>query len=279
MDEIQRTIPPNPRHVLMPSMVELDDADIGDVGHWRPSMCRVCRGARRYVGYRPGSTTEFATFECPCEEQLTLRRWFGVRGIPDTGMQLRWADMTGADPSWLANAKDFLDHLPGNLRVGQSMVFYGRSGSGKSSLAWLVMKAVLWNQFSAQAISATTIVDRLYMWRNDQDRLDRWNRKVRNCDLLVIDDLGKENGGSTEVVKQSIEGLINRRADDRRSTLITTNLTQDQLKQRYPESMEVLRGAGTLSEMSLPDSWRDTDLMTRNRFEVANDIARPAVWG
>ena len=118
----------------MPSMIELSDADVADVGHWRPTMCRVCRGARRYTGYKPGSTTEFATFECPCEEQLTLRRWFAVRGIPDAGMQLRWADMTGADPSWVANAKGFLDHLHGNLRVGQSMVFYGRSGSGKSSL-------------------------------------------------------------------------------------------------------------------------------------------------
>jgi len=275
---IERVIPPNPRHVLMPSMIELDDADISDVGRWSPSMCRVCRGTRQYVGYKPGSTTEFDTYVCPCEEQLTLRRWFAVRGMPDSGMQLRWADMTGAHQDWLQAAQGFIGHLEANLRIGQSMMFHGRSGSGKSSIAWLMMKSALWNNFNAHALLATSIVDRLYMWRNDQDRLDRWNRRMRNCELLVIDDLGKESGGSTEVVNQAIESLITRRADDRRSTLITTNLTQDQLKVRYPDSMEALRGGGSLIEMSLPDSWRDTDLMARNSFEVQHNIARPAVW-
>lgn len=278
MDEITSTLPPNPRHVLMPSMTELSDADISDVGRWTPALCRVCRGSRTYVGYQPGSGSSYATYRCPCEEQLTLRRWFSVRGMPDSGMQLRWADMTGAHPEWISAAHEFTNRMEANLRIGQSMMFHGRSGSGKSSIAWLIMKAALWNNFNAHAVLATNIVDRLYMWRNDQDRLDRWNRKVRNCDLLVIDDLGKESGGSTEVVNQSIEALITRRADDRRSTLITTNLTQDQLMKRYPDSMESLRGGGSLVEMSLPDSWRDTDLMTRNRFEVEHNIARPAVW-
>lgn len=278
MDE-NLSLPPLPRHVLMPSMLEISDADIDDAGRWNPSMCRVCRGAKTYTGYKPGSTTEFVTYDCDCKSQLTLRRWFAVRGIPDIGMQLRWADMTGADQRWIDEATNFIEHRDAFLRVGQSMVFYGRSGSGKSSLAWLVMKAILWHGYHANAVSAMAIVDHLFMWKTDQERLDRWNRRMRNSDLLVIDDLGKEAGGRTESVARSVESLITRRADDRRSTLITTNLSAEQLTQRYPEAMEMLRGSGTLTEMSLADSWRDTDQRARNSFEVEHNIARPAVWG
>lgn len=279
MEEITRIITANPRHVLMPSMIELADAEVTDVGRWNPAMCRVCRGSRRYVGYKPGSTTEFDTYVCPCEEQLTLRRWFAVRGIPDTGMQIRRADMTGVPPDWISTADSFLARLDANLRLGQSLMFHGRSGSGKSSLAWLVMKAVLWNGYSGFAVNAYSLLDKLYKWRDDQGFLDRWNRHVYGSDLLVIDDLGKESGGKTDNVNRSVDGIIVRRAEDRRSTIITTNLTREQLTQRYPEAMDSMIGAGTLIEMSLAENWRSTDLRERNAFEVAHNISRPAVWG
>lgn len=286
MDEITRILPPNPRHVLMPSMIELDDADISDVGRWSPSMCRVCRGARQYVGYTPGSTTEFATYACPCEEQLTLRRWFAVRGITEIGMQTRWADMTGAHEEWKAAAQDFIAHKDGNVRVGQSLVLYGRSGSGKSSFAWLIMKSLLWAGYSAHAVTSNRLSSQVTMWR-EREALDRWNRRVSGCDLLVIDDLGKEvamiSGDKeptswSEVVRQSVEDLIVRRISDRRSIVVTTNLNEDKLNLLYPRAMESLRGSGIASSMSLPDSWRDTGLMERNKFEIQHNIARPAVW-
>lgn len=286
MDEITRILPPNPRHVLMPSMIELKDADITDVGHWAPSMCRICRGTRKYVGYKPKSTNEFDTYACPCEEQLTLRRWFAVRGISEIGMQTREADMTGADESWKAAVKEFIDKRDGNIRVGQGMVLHGRSGSGKSSFAWLIMKSLLWAGYSAHAVTSNRLASQSTRWR-DREFLDRWNRRVYGCDLLVIDDLGKEvamiSGDKdptmwSEVVRQSVEDLIVRRISDRRSMVITTNLTEDKLNTLYPRAMESLRGSGSFSSMSLPDSWRDTGLMMRNQFEVDHNIARPAVW-
>ena len=52
-----------------------------------------------------------------------------------------------------------------------------------------------------------------------------------SCDLLIIDDLGTEvnNQFTTSV----LYNLINTRLNKRQSTIINTNLTQDEFRKRY----------------------------------------------
>ena len=278
---MEKVIISNPRHVLMPSRQELDDVNAGqDVGRWKSKDCFICRGNKQYVGFVRGSTTEFDTFECDCTEQLVLSRWFAARGVTRPAMQLRKADMTGASPAWVQAAQNFIDCHDENLSVGLGMLLHGRSGSGKTSLAWLIMKGLLYHGHDCFAFPAANLSEHLFRWRNDPERLERWQRRVMHAEMLFVDDLGREVGGNSEFLSSSVDRIINLRSAERKSTIVTTNLTVDELKFRYgPAMMEIVGSTGTFLQMSLDDSWRDTNLADRLKFEADNNIARPAVWG
>ena len=62
---------------------------------------------------------------------------------------------------------------------------------------------------------------------NAGDDVDR----VLNCDLLILDDLGTEM--TTAFVQSALYQIINTRLMEKRSTIISTNLTPGQLAQRY----------------------------------------------
>ena len=56
---------------------------------------------------------------------------------------------------------------------------------------------------------------------------------VLNVDLLVIDDLGTEF--ATSLVSSQIFNIINERMVNSRSTIISTNLTPDRIKEQYSD--------------------------------------------
>ena len=56
---------------------------------------------------------------------------------------------------------------------------------------------------------------------------------ILNVDLLVIDDLGTEF--ATSLVSSQIFNIINERMVNSRSTIISTNLTPDRIKEQYSD--------------------------------------------
>ena len=55
------------------------------------------------------------------------------------------------------------------------------------------------------------------------------------CDMLILDDLGTEY--STEFTKSKLNYITDKRINDKKSTIITTNLMLDELRNRYLDSM------------------------------------------
>ena len=55
--------------------------------------------------------------------------------------------------------------------------------------------------------------------------------RVLNCDLLILDDLGTEM--TTAFVQSALYQIVNTRLMEKRSTIISTNLSPNQLAQRY----------------------------------------------
>ena len=60
-------------------------------------------------------------------------------------------------------------------------------------------------------------------------------RRYLNCDLLILDDLGSEL--TTPFVQSALYTLINTRLQSGKRTIISTNLSTDDLRRRY--SMQV----------------------------------------
>ena len=55
--------------------------------------------------------------------------------------------------------------------------------------------------------------------------------RILQCDLLILDDLGTEM--TTAFVQSALYQIINTRLMEKRSTIISTNLSPEKLAQRY----------------------------------------------
>lgn len=130
----------------------------------------------------------------------------------------------------LAQSKRFVHDFPNY----ENILLYGNTGVGKTFLTNCIAKALLDNCYSVLYFSATTFFDTLAKNTFEQ-RLDEENSSsyILDCDLLIIDDLGTEMSNSF-VLSKFFE-VINERHLRRKSTLISTNLSPELLKETYNE--------------------------------------------
>jgi DNA replication protein dnaC len=126
----------------------------------------------------------------------------------------------------------YIDNLPRMLNCGQGLLLRGDVGTMKTTLAVAIMYEVLELGGTAYFISMANLMDSLYSV-SQEDRQNLEN-KLKNVDLLVLDDLGLEYDKGWVSVK--IRALINYRFDNQKSVIITTNLGSD-IKNLYLKGM------------------------------------------
>ena len=86
--------------------------------------------------------------------------------------------------------------------------------------------------------------------------------RVLNCDLLILDDLGSEM--TTAFVHSALYQIVNTRLMERRSTIISTNLTPGELARRYtPQIASRIEGEYTL----LPFAGEDIRRLKKERAQ------------
>ena len=133
----------------------------------------------------------------------------------------------------LASAKRFADEF-GKSDV-TTLLLVGKTGTGKTHISTAIAKRVIEGGFevlydTCQNIISAFEYDRFKSGFNDKEpRGD----KYLECDLLILDDLG------TEVVNQftvsTLYNLINTRQNKGLATIISTNLSAEELASRYDD--------------------------------------------
>lgn len=117
-----------------------------------------------------------------------------------------------------------------------NMLFQGGTGLGKTFLSACIARVVAEKGFSVcydTAVSALEAFETKKFSR-DAEAADAASVKVSrmlDCDLMILDDLGTEM--TTSVSVSALYTLINTRLVNGKTTIISTNLTDDELKQRY----------------------------------------------
>ena len=116
----------------------------------------------------------------------------------------------------------------------QNLLLMGSTGLGKTHLSSAVARTVIDRGFDVQYVTAVGMLsDFEYQRFGNSISGDEGENVARyyDCDLLIIDDLG------TEVVNQftlsCIYNVINIRLTRKRSTVISTNFTQKELREKY----------------------------------------------
>ncbi|MCL2030575.1 MAG: ATP-binding protein [Oscillospiraceae bacterium] len=147
-------------------------------------------------------------------------------------------------------ARDYCDTFGAHRR---SLLISGGVGTGKTFLSACMLGAVTERAFWAEYVTAI----RYLQWAEAEQfgRVypdGRGFRRFARCDLLVLDDLGTEY--LSPFAQTAYYDLINTRLQQRRCTVITTNLTGEGLQERYlPQTASRLRGEYELLYLMGPD--------------------------
>lgn len=120
---------------------------------------------------------------------------------------------------------------PGNL------LFYGKAGSGKTFLINCIAKELIEQSYTVLYLSAVAFFDLLSNLTFNKNNSVAFGQitmhELLQCDLLIIDDLGSEMSNS--FTDSALFDCLNDRLIHQKSTIISTNLSMENLKNSYSE--------------------------------------------
>ncbi len=134
----------------------------------------------------------------------------------------------------LRTCQDFIHDFDNHDR---NLLIYGSTGVGKTFLTNCIAKELLDSAHTVIYLTALQLVNILQTHTFGDDDPEEGNENmaeyILDCDLLIIDDLGTELNNS--FVSSQVFLCINERLSGRKSTIISTNLSLDELQNNYSE--------------------------------------------
>lgn len=253
--------------------------------------CETCKGAKSFRWW-DSERTRVVTYSCPCPDQYLLGWNFLAAGIGDAYQRLDWPDLYETDDTEsLVFALDYLEHAENYFKAGVGLYLYGPQGTGKSSLACLILKkAIVERGVKGYFTSFAHMFSALMEGFDDPDVRKWFDSRVRNAGLLVVDDVGREYGrkkqavagegmkeGPSAAAKTLMDEVLRHRVASSLPTIVTTNLTPDDIATEYGGNV-----LGLLYERSLDYEVQGRNFRQRAKErlieEAQQGLRRPVVW-
>lgn len=245
------------------------------------SNCVTCRGAGTFRWYAPGSrdTATIGTYRCSCKDQFILHRRFLNSGIHENYQRLGWDDFLYLPDDALAAVVEYVENAAALVAAGFGMVIHGDKGNGKTLMSNLLVKALIAEGYDCYANTFSTMIDTFADgWRDKADR-EWFNQRVRNADVLLIDDLFRErNKGAGTVGENTLEETLRHRIARSKPTIVTMNPDPMEIERAYgSHTVSLLAERSTTYRFTGPD--RRAEMNARFRQEVLSGLTRPIVVG
>ena len=128
---------------------------------------------------------------------------------------------------------DFVDNFD---KVYDNLIFYGPTGVGKTFLTHCIAKKLLDTSHTVVYLTSLQLFDILEKNKFNKYDVSTSNEQISyilNCDLFIIDDLGTELVNS--FTASQLYYFIEERHLKQKSTIISTNLSFQELRDRYSE--------------------------------------------
>lgn len=194
----------------------------------------ACITCNKQPVFRARYQGEVQDMVCNCVNQWLMHLWMHNSGIGTHYQRLSWSDVTHVPQNVVDEVFDYLDHAEGNLTGGHGLTLWSPSkGTGKTMLLTLVLKRLLREGYRCYFVTFQDMLDYYTgTWRNADERA--WFvRKVRNAQVLAIDDIGRESKGRENITEAMFDQVLRPRVAADTPTLISTNFTPEQMYQGY----------------------------------------------
>lgn len=115
----------------------------------------------------------------------------------------------------------------------ENLLLLGKTGLGKTHLSTAIAGVVISRGFEVVYESAQNLFDDFSAERFDNGRSGKQvsTERYRECDLLIVDDLGTEIANSFTV--STLYNLLNTRIQSGKPMIVSTNLTVENLQKQY----------------------------------------------
>jgi DNA replication protein DnaC len=197
-------------------------------------VCPRCQGSGWRVESDGGAGR---AVRCDCRREGRARELAGAAGIPERyqGCKLDGFDtsvsadklVNGALMAAKRSCSEFVEGFLLN-RKGPGLLFFGPPGVGKTHLAVAVLLEMIERyQVKGRYADFTSLMFAIHSTFDDEsnDSLASVLRPVMEAEVLVLDELGAQK--PTDWVLQNLYWIVNRRYNERRPTLFTTNYHLD----------------------------------------------------
>ena len=137
----------------------------------------------------------------------------------------------------LSISREFVAQFGSKGHRGDSLIFLGAPGTGKSHLATAIIQALLPKECGLYLTTSGLIRAVRSTWRKDSEHSEtEVLKEFSNVPMLVIDEIGVQYGTDSE--QNILFEVLDRRYREMRSTILLANL---RLKREKPEDLAGLR--------------------------------------
>lgn len=205
---------------------------------------------------------------CDCQTQIALRKHYLLAGIGEQYMRLDWEDYRG-DPAAIDAVETILDKWQAFRDNGIGLEFSSTGlGTGKTFAATHIAKELI---KKGEKVYFTPFLDMVSAQKNDNEIHDL----LRSVPVLILDEVGKPiSEAQRRWFAEEFEEIIRHRTNYNKVTIMTTNLTPDELRDTFARVYSLLEAKQTRVEMTGKDA-RQSFINLENLELALNGEVRP----
>jgi DNA replication protein DnaC len=221
--------------------------------------------------------------DCACRAQrIANARARRLRDrVPRRYMDLSWerypltqiAQAPNADS--VRKVKRFCADIDRNLAAGNGLWLMGHTGTGKTTLGYMVAAAATRAQCSVLSFNAVALLNRIRATFDSERRetTDEVIDTLANVDLLHIEDLRVVR--PTEWVLEQLYLIVNARYEGQRSIVFTSDIDSDADGPLAPEPRELEEHIGKRTFSRLMEICSDPVVIAGHDNRLDRDLQRP----
>lgn len=197
----------------------------------------------------------------PIRQHLSTKN-LSIIGIPKRFHNVTLDDFKDYNDNDLVDLRTFvgeyIDNIDDNFANGRGIYFCGANGVGKTMLSSIIVKEAYRHRYTSKRVTFAEYVTRYTaMWgaKNPDEKEgleEEFYNRYKAVEFLVLEEVGKEL--DTKAVRPILEDLLRYREDEGLVTIMCTNISPEQFKEIYGNSIfSLVRGGTTYVEIDGAD--------------------------